>query len=489
MLFRWVQRAGDRCVTLAVISLAGLELTLSLPEGAGQLRNLGAPEEQQNDCTDDEKFGTADEGEQSCVRSHTRSVRLGAGLHRTALAPCGLRVEGCGFERGTEGRLDGGPGTRIVHEDIKAPCAEVIESGELTGRQYRGTVGHGSYRQLQTHPTRDRRQSRKQSHGVPPSIGDHPLHTRSNLIHLGCPPQQFGPRDLGHHHEPPHFAMLAAVTETMGNDLECVVNVSEGRDDGVLHALAETCRRSLIDLHTDEHHNRSVFTLAGSTLLNDVRDLASAAIRLIDLGTHEGVHPRIGVVDVVPFVPLPQSTTTLRDATHARDAFAAWLAATHGVPAFIYGADRTLPDIRRNAFRGLVPDYGPDRPHVTAGACAVGARPVLIAYNLWLSENQTVDDARRIARLLRCPSLRALGLDVGGRAQVSCNLVAPEILGPAEAYDLVSEHGVVDRAELVGLLPVGVLQAIPPEHRARLDVDGQRTIEARLELQHLKPTS
>lgn len=266
--------------------------------------------------------------------------------------------------------------------------------------------------------------------------------------------------------------------------LECVVNVSEGRDHGVLAALEATAGPSLLDVHADAHHHRSVFTLAGPEVEDAARRLAAEAVARVDLRHHAGAHPRLGAVDVVPFVPLAGSGSA--DAVRARDAFATWAGAELALPCFLYGAERSLPDVRRDAFRSLPPDTGPAQPHPTAGAAAVGARPVLVAFNLWLSDGTGVEAARQVANAVRGPGLRALGLDVGGRAQVSCNLVDPLVLGPGAAYVTVSlqarEAGVrVVGAELVGLLPAAVLAGVARSRWAALDLDPSRTIEARLE--------
>lgn len=260
--------------------------------------------------------------------------------------------------------------------------------------------------------------------------------------------------------------------------LECVVNLSEGRDAGRLAVIASAAGADLLDLHRDPHHHRAVLTLVGEAA---PRAVASAAVAEIDLTTHDGVHPRLGVVDVVPFVALAGSTPA--DALAARDAFAAWFADAHGVPCFRYGPERSLPDVRRGAFAGLAPDTGPDRPHPTAGACAVGARPVLVAYNAWLRGDVTT--ARAIAAAVRRPGLRALGLQVGDRVQVSMNLTDPDRLGPADAYDLVAEAAIAvgaeaEGAELVGLVPRRVLTATPRARWEALDLDDDRTIESRL---------
>jgi glutamate formiminotransferase / 5-formyltetrahydrofolate cyclo-ligase len=226
--------------------------------------------------------------------------------------------------------------------------------------------------------------------------------------------------------------------------LECVANVSEGRDEALLSGFAAAA----------------------------------------------GAHPRLGVLDVVPFVPFRPGAPVVHDlgsAVAARDGFARWLGDALGVPSFLYGplpggTSRTLPQVRRGAFKTLAPDCGPATADPRTGATAVGARPVLVAYNVWVD---SADVARRVAPLVRRPELRALGFAVGGRAQVSCNLVEPEVLGPAGAYDLVAalvrEHGgSVEGAELVGLLPESVLAGVAKTRWAELGLSAAATIEARL---------
>jgi glutamate formiminotransferase / 5-formyltetrahydrofolate cyclo-ligase len=277
--------------------------------------------------------------------------------------------------------------------------------------------------------------------------------------------------------------------------LECIVNVSEGRDETVLAALAASAGPALLDVHRDPHHHRAVLTLAGAP--DDVaaaaRSLATATVGRLDLRAHEGVHPRLGVLDVVPFVPYEPGRPAPGDLTAAvahRDDFARWLADELGVPSFLYGplpggTERTLPDIRRRAFArraGLTPDFGPALPDPRTGATAVGARRVLVAYNVWVS---SLEVARLVAPRVRGPHVRALALAVGERAQVSCNLTEPEAFGPAQLYDavvaLVTEGGgLVEGAELVGLLPEAVLAAVPPARRPGLGLSAEATVESRL---------
>jgi glutamate formiminotransferase len=264
--------------------------------------------------------------------------------------------------------------------------------------------------------------------------------------------------------------------------LECVVNISEGQRHDLVIEIAGAAGRHLLDLHADADHNRSVLTLAGPDAALDaaVQAVATAAIGALDLATHVGVHPRIGVLDVVPFADLAEPTSTSARAIGARDRFAARAGERLALPCFCYGPDlRTLPDIRRQAWSSLAPDTGPTRPHPTGGAAAVGARPVLVAYNLWLA-SPDVPAARAIARQLRGPAVRALAFALGGRAQVSFNLLDPLTVGPETIYDAVAAQAEVARAETVGLVPAAVLAPIPEARWPQLNLHPSRTIESRL---------
>ncbi len=290
-----------------------------------------------------------------------------------------------------------------------------------------------------------------------------------------------------------------------GEPAECVVNFAEGRDRDVVTAVCAAGGDAVLDLHTDPDHHRSVLTLAGplETVELAARDVAAAAVERIDLRTHRGVHPRFGAVDVVPFVPLGDSgrdaAPPLDRVLGARDRFARWAGTELGLPCFLYGPERPLPEVRRGAFSTLAPDTGPPRPHPTAGAVAVGARPVLVAYNLWLSADGSeggpagpLAAARAIAAGLRGPAVRALGLAAGSGAQVSLNLVEPAVVTVADAYDAVARaapsHGCrVERAELVGLLPAALLHAVPPNRWSELDLREEATIERRLASPGLRP--
>lgn len=267
--------------------------------------------------------------------------------------------------------------------------------------------------------------------------------------------------------------------------LECVVNISEGRDDAIIDGLAAEAGAELLDVHRDPDHHRSVLTIAGPgpSVTDSVRRLARAVVACLDLNAHLGAHPRIGVLDVVPWVALdgwPVADGRLSLAVEARDAFIRWAAEALDLPCFAYGPERTLPDVRRQAWVTLDPDAGPTPAHPTAGAAAVGARGVLVAYNLWLALPD-LDRARHIASSLRSPDLRTLALEVGTEVQVSCNLTRPWVVGPADAFDAVASQAEVARAELVGLVPRSMLDAVPRHRWLELDLDPSSTIEARLE--------
>ena len=179
--------------------------------------------------------------------------------------------------------------------------------------------------------------------------------------------------------------------------LECAANISEGRDVAFLAGLAELLKPALLDVHTDPHHNRSVFTLVGTEA---PRTLTETVVRRLSLDEHEGVHPRLGVVDVVPFVPLEGSG--MAEAVAARDDFAKWATGALQLPVFLYGPERSLPEVRRRAWRDLAPNSGGPAPHPTAGAVCAGARDVLVAYNVWLT-GCTLEETRAVAARVRRP--------------------------------------------------------------------------------------
>jgi glutamate formiminotransferase len=284
---------------------------------------------------------------------------------------------------------------------------------------------------------------------------------------------------------------------------ECVINISEGRDTDLIAHIARVGGRTVLDCHSDAQHHRSVLTLGGT--LDEVelsaRAVASAAVESIDLTAHSGVHPRLGALDVVPFVPLddaiPEGEGWVRTLA-ARDRFAAWAGSVLGLPCFLYGPERTLPDVRRHAFGTLSPDSGPPAPHPTAGACAIGIRPVLVAYNVWIADDggggqaHVLTAARRLAASLRGPTVRSLGLAMADGAQVSCNLIDPCGASITQVYDTVvagarARGYPVVRAELVGLVPEATLRAVPRPRWSEMDLGEDRTIEGRM-LERAAPT-
>ena len=261
--------------------------------------------------------------------------------------------------------------------------------------------------------------------------------------------------------------------------LECVVNISEGRDANTLLQLAEVCADDLLDVHFDTEHNRSVFTLTG---VDAPQRLTKLAVQLLQLDTHQGVHPRLGVVDVVPFVPLEEST--MKDAQLARDEFARWASSELSVPCFVYGTERSLPELRRDAWTNLQPQYGPVVPHATAGAMCVGARNLLVAYNVWLDPKTSEKDARSIAHSVRGDGIRTLALQVGNHWKISMNLIGPSRVGPDIATDRVNyfaglNNVKIERCELVGLISQNELNKISQQRWNELDLSAERTIEFR----------
>ncbi|WP_298336431.1 hypothetical protein [Ferrimicrobium sp.] len=264
--------------------------------------------------------------------------------------------------------------------------------------------------------------------------------------------------------------------------LECVVNVSQGRDQGVIDELASSGGRSLLDVHSDADYDRSVLTLAGPDLLIDVARLARRTLELIDFRGYRGVHPALGALDVVPFVPLGDMTREI--ALHHRDQFGAWLAEEFGLPVFIYGDEASLPEVRKGAFTTVSPTYGNRWPEPIMGATCVGARDLLVALNVNL--DCSFERARYVARTLRSTNLRTLALLAGDRVQVSMNLIDPLVVTPLMAVAKVAAMEPVRSVELVGLLPEVVVLGHEPAYEA-LGIEPTATIENRLRRQIAHP--
>jgi glutamate formiminotransferase len=286
--------------------------------------------------------------------------------------------------------------------------------------------------------------------------------------------------------------------------LECVANVSEGRLASAIDQMVAAAGPALLDVHRDPDHNRSVFTIAAGshTTLTAVRRLAAAVAASLDLSAHDGVHPRLGVLDVVPFVAL--GDTSGSRASAAARAFATWWATVYGVPCFFYddadSGGRDLPSVRREAFIERAPDLGPSKPHPRLGATAVGARPPIVALNCVL-DGGGVEDAQAIARAARerdggLPGVRALGFWLASRdrPQVSMNLVDLERTGIEKACARIEELArargrTLREIELVGLLPAAELARCGPAVRAAAHLDDGRTIEGRMPAESGGPTN
>ena len=269
--------------------------------------------------------------------------------------------------------------------------------------------------------------------------------------------------------------------------VECVPNFSEGRDKAVIEAIKSAIAGidgvAVLDVSSDASHNRTVITFV--TPIDVAVDAAFAGMReaqkRIDLTKHEGEHPRIGATDVVPFVPL--EGTTMEDCILLARALGERAARELGIPVYLYERAATRPDranladVRRGEFEGLrdeiatnparKPDFGEPSVHPTAGATAIGARPFLVAFNVYLGPASNMPVAREVAKAVRFSTgglryVKALGLEVEGQAQVSMNLVDLEGTPLHRAYEAVrleaAAHGVTPTwSEIVGLVPESAL--------------------------------
>ncbi len=264
--------------------------------------------------------------------------------------------------------------------------------------------------------------------------------------------------------------------------IECVPNVSEGRDPALLARVAGALRLTpgvtLMNVHADPDHHRSVYSYFGEPEAVQAATLALAEVTLavVDLRRHSGQHPRLGALDVVPFVPL--AGTGMDEAVALAHRVGQILAERHRLPVYYYGhaalraTRRRLPDVRGRGYEALAgrlasgdtPDAGPARFDPRAGAVLVGARDILVAFNIWL-DGDDVAAAQAIARAVResgggLPAVQALGMRLASRevAQVSMNLLDYRITSIPAAFDRVVAEAArrsiaVLRAELVGVAP------------------------------------
>jgi glutamate formiminotransferase len=293
--------------------------------------------------------------------------------------------------------------------------------------------------------------------------------------------------------------------------LECVPNVSEGRDPRLLTRLADAVRSvgsvRLADVHADPDHHRSVWSFLGDPdgVARAALALADAVFAAVDMRAHHGVHRRLGALDVVPFVPL-RNLTMAEAASRAR-AVGERIARAHALPVYFYGAAavvperRTLAKIRAGEYEGLAarladpawqPDAGPARFDAQRGAVVVGARDVLVAYNVWL-DSTDLDAARAIARAVRessggLPAVQALGLSLAraGLVQVSMNLLDYRVTSLARAFDAVralaeARRIGIKRGELVGLAPRAAFEGRTPASVGLADLRPEQYLETHID--------
>ncbi len=271
--------------------------------------------------------------------------------------------------------------------------------------------------------------------------------------------------------------------------LECVPNISEGRDRKKISSIAEEVKKQkavkLLDTSSDQDHNRTVFTFIGEpeAIKDAAFSLAMKALDLIDMREHKGGHPRLGAVDVVPFVPV--QGVEMEEAVDIAREYGRALG-RRGIPIFFYeeAAVRTerkdLPSIRKGEYEGLIekmkdpswkPDEGPDQFNPKSGATVVGARFPLVAYNVNL-KSRDLTIAREIAKKIRFkdggfPHVRAMGVDLKekGLVQVSMNLTNYRVTTISKVYEFIVEEALkrgidIEGSEIVGLVPLGVLEGV-----------------------------
>jgi glutamate formiminotransferase/formiminotetrahydrofolate cyclodeaminase len=292
--------------------------------------------------------------------------------------------------------------------------------------------------------------------------------------------------------------------------VECVPNFSEGRRPEVVQeirdAIAAVNGVTVLDVSSDESHNRSVITFV--VPIDTAVEAAFAGIRAardnIDLNKHQGEHPRMGAADVVPFVPL--EGTTMEQCIELARKLGERVASELEIPVYLYERAATRPErenlanVRRGQFEGIrdemptkperAPDFGPSRVHPTAGAVAIGARPFLVAYNVYLGDASNLGTAKQVARAVRGSSgglryVKALGLEVESQAQVSMNLVDIAQTPVHRAYDMVkmeaAASGVATTwSEIVGLIPEQALFAAAARHLQLTNFDPEQVLERRV---------
>jgi len=298
----------------------------------------------------------------------------------------------------------------------------------------------------------------------------------------------------------------------MSKLIESVPNFSEGRRPEVVQAIVAAIQAPgvvLLDQSSDWDHNRSVVTVVGppEAVLEGLFRAVKVAAAQISLFEHRGAHPRIGATDVAPLIPI--EGVTLDECVALAHVLGRRIGDELGLPVYLYAAAATrperrkLPDIRRGDFEGLVesihtperaPDYGPARVG-PAGACVVGVRPFLVAYNIYLASGD-IEIAKAIAKTIRESSggftaVQAKGLLVAGQAQVSMNLLDTQTTPLHIVYDAVTQlaaaQGVaVDRSELIGLIPQQVMLHAAAHYLRLRNFEAGQTVETAI--QHARPS-
>lgn len=278
--------------------------------------------------------------------------------------------------------------------------------------------------------------------------------------------------------------------------IECVPNFSEGRDPAVMRYIVAAIESVegviLLGWESDEDHNRSVVTVAGpedAVLEGAVRG-AGAAAEKIDLRSHRGVHPRVGAADVIPFVPLENAT--MNDCVRIAHRAGEEIWRRYGIPSYFYESAATMPhrrrleNVRRREFDGKPPDVGDIAAHSTAGACVIGARDFLIAFNVNLA---TADAAvaQAIARRIRESSggfrfVKAMGRYLPSRncAQVSMNFTNFAHTPMNDVYAAICREAPVASCQLIGFIPRRAFEMFPDLFRRAENFDESRVIETRI---------
>jgi len=291
--------------------------------------------------------------------------------------------------------------------------------------------------------------------------------------------------------------------------LECIPNISEGRDEEKIALISEEVKRrkgvKLLDVSSDKDHHRSVLTFIGEpeAIKDAAISMALKAIELIDMREHHGAHPRLGAVDVVPFVPI--QGMEMKEAVEVARELGKELG-RKGVPVFYYEEAATsphrkdLPSIRKGEYEGLEkklrdpkwkPDEGPEGFHPKSGATVVGARFPLVAYNINL-KTKDLNIAKEIAKKVRfkdggLPHVRAMGVDLKekGMVQVSMNLTNYRVTGISKVFDFIRAEALkkgveIGESEIVGLIPLGVLEGIAQHYLKYPKFSMRQVIEQRI---------